>query len=253
MSSFVYFFLLFQVLVEKEQSQRSCSSFKFSSPFSSGSDFLRGHQLWQGVLCRLKVDPEKDIMNISNFYWGKFWIFIPECFFNETFYYFSVVPGSVCVSGWPWRRFATVKRSKHSKNITFRLVQVQQEWKLKNVDNYFHQVCNLIYCHIQSTDCLYAGDRIRTWITCCSWGLLYCLQKILLVRPAASLWFSNLFKWTLRSWLLNDTEDFIQIGKQVSSCVLSSWIDVNMENLANIRSGKIFMYYFSDLSLCHCF
>ena len=104
------------------------------------------------VLCRLKVDPEKDIMNISvDLDFGEILNFYSRIFLNVTFYYFSVVPGSVCPSGWSWRRFATLRWSKHSKNIVFRFVQVQQELKFKNVDNYFHQVCNLIYCHIQYT------------------------------------------------------------------------------------------------------
>ena len=132
--------------------------------------------------------PQRRILWIfPNLDWGKFWILIPECLLNVTFCYFSVFPGFVCLSGWPWRRFATVRWSKNSKNIIFRLVQMQQELKLKNVDNYFHQVCNLIYCHIEWTCYLCTGYRGRTWITCCAWGLLYCFQDILHVRPTASL------------------------------------------------------------------
>ena len=57
---------------------------------------------------------------------------------------------------------------------------------MKMLENYFYQVCNLIYSHIQCTGCVYAGGRHRTWITCCSGGLLYCFQKIQYVRPTAS-------------------------------------------------------------------
>ena len=62
---------------------------------------------------------------------------------------------------------------------------------MKNVDNYSHQVCNLIYCHLQCTGWVCAGVGGRTWTTCCAWGLLCCFQKIQYVRPTASLWFSK--------------------------------------------------------------
>ena len=49
------------------------------------------------MLCRLKVDPEKDIMNISvDSFSSQTWIggnsgfFIPECFLNVTFFLLSV-------------------------------------------------------------------------------------------------------------------------------------------------------------------
>ena len=91
-------------------SQRSYSSFKFSSPFSSDSEFLGAHQLSKGVLvlCRLKVDPEKDIKNISEdifSFGGKFWIFIREWFLN-----------------------VTVRWCKHFKNIIFRFSR-SENWK----------------------------------------------------------------------------------------------------------------------------
>ena len=66
------------------------------------------------------------------------------------------------------------------------------------LENYFYQVCNLIYCHIQCTGWVCAGDRCRTWTTCCAWGLLYCLQKILLTPHAASLLF-KIFQYTTLS------------------------------------------------------
>ena len=55
---------------------------------------------------------------------GNFGFIIPECFFNVTFYYFSVVPGSVCLSGCSWRRFVILIVLKHSKNIIFRKEKV---------------------------------------------------------------------------------------------------------------------------------
>ena len=55
------------------------------------------------------------------------------------------------------------------------------------LENYFYQVCNLIYCHIQWTGFMFAGGRVRKWITCCARGLLCCFQKIQYVRPTASL------------------------------------------------------------------
>ena len=55
---------------------------------------------------------------------GNFGFIIPECFFNATLYYFSVVPGSLCLSGWSWRRFVPLLVLKHSKNIIFRKEKV---------------------------------------------------------------------------------------------------------------------------------
>ena len=72
---------------------------------------------------------------------------------------------------------------------------------MKNVDNYFYQVCNLIYCHTQCTDYLCSGSKGRTWITCCSWGLLDCFYKILLTPPTAYLWFSNFYFWSISLYM----------------------------------------------------
>ena len=73
---------------------------------------------------------------------------------------------------------------------------------MKNVDYYFHQVCNQIYCHIECTGCVFAGDGGITWITCCAWDLLCCFQEIQYVRPTASLWPSKsvLIYLNIQNW-----------------------------------------------------
>ena len=133
--------------------------------------------------------------------------------------FFSCPAGSVCLSGWSRRRFVTVIVLKHLKNIIFRMVEKKQEWKMKMLDNYLYQVCNLIYYHIQCTGWVCAGGRYRTWITCCAWGLLCCFQKIQYVRPTASLLNNILFFFFIFLSILSITE---QSARSFSDC-LKQW------------------------------